>query len=507
MFFAGRGRGLIPGGGPSHNGRMTSPPPPPPPAPGPVAPADVLRWCALVAPELWFPSAAATAHGVPREALHEPLRLLRQAELVAVADWVAGRGQGYRLTAAGEKVARAGEAVPPTTDLVDPGPPPLSGLSRNDRELITREAFQNPRAAIVTPALILACLVWFAVGAAVAWRHGRPIIGYLRDGDSQVLLKIGAIYGPDLLRGEWWRLVASGFVHVGALHLLVNMFSLAVLGPVAEGLWGRKRFIVLYFLSGLASACGAALLNPDAVTAGASGSLWGLQSAVIVWLVRFREHLPPALFGEWMRRILFVTAVNVVLSLTPSVSWQSHLAGGLAGFAAGVFLDWARWGSGRRRYTAGTLGLMGMVVGMLGGLWAGSYSLGEWKAIRQRAAPPVARPAALDPVFVDAFDGVQPQRWMAILQAAVDAGRDPAAVAHARERCARLRRHAAELRARLAPEPSNERLRAYAGAVGELADRLDALLATPAPAKADWDEVAERAAKAATLWRDLAAPG
>ncbi len=384
------GVGLHFNGAPSHNGPMDLPAPPNP-APPPVAPADVLRWCAAAAPELWFPSAAVATHGVPRDAFHEPLRLLRLAELVAVADWVAGRGQGYRLTAAGEEAARAGSAVPldgPKPDPTPAGPAPLSGLSLNDRGLMTAEAFLNPRAAVISPALILLGLAWYAAGVVVARRLGVPALTYLRDGDARVLLGLGALRGQELLDGEWWRLLTAGFVHVGAVHLFVNLFSLGVLGPLAEGLWGRKRFVVLYLLSGLGAACVAVLVNPDAVTAAAAGSVWGTQAAVLLWLARFREYLPPALLGEWLRWMLLVAAVNAVVSLTPSVSWQGHAAGAVVGFAAAVLLDWARWGTGRVRYAAGVVGLVALTAGLLGGLWLGSESLGEWKALRLKATPP-----------------------------------------------------------------------------------------------------------------------
>lgn len=496
-----------------------NPPELPAPPPPHIPPADVLRWCAAAAPELWFPSAAAEAHGVARDALNEPLRVLRQSELVAVGDWVAGRGQGYRLTATGERIVRGGGPVPldgpvPADEPPDPNAfPPLSGLSLNDRALMTREAFLNPRAAIISPALILVCLVWFAWGLVVAWRIGVPGVAYLRDGESRVLIRLGAIYGPELLNGEWWRLVTAGFVHVGALHLLVNLFSLGVLGPVAEGLWGRKRFIVLYFLSGLGASCAAALVNPGSVTAGASGSLWGLQSAVIVWLIRFREHLPPALFMEWLRRMLLVTGVNVVVSLTPSVSWEGHFAGGVVGFAVGVFLDWSRWGVGRRRYAMGVLGIVTLTAGMLGGLWAGTYTVGEWKAVRQKAGTPAPKAGTLDPAFVAALEGVQPARWKPLLQSATvailsrDPGRVSVAASKAREQCAQLRRHVKEVGDRLTPDPTNDALRAYLAEVNGLAEKLEGLFADPKPpSKLQWDDLGARAAKADAAWPQQAAP-
>src|SRR5688572_18199844 len=81
----------------------STPAPPAPPDGAPTA-ADVLRWCAAAAPDLWFPSSFARQSGVPRDSLDEPLWLLRQAGLVHVADWVRGRGQGYAVTPAGQKL-------------------------------------------------------------------------------------------------------------------------------------------------------------------------------------------------------------------------------------------------------------------------------------------------------------------------------------------------------------------------------------------------------------------
>ena len=89
---------------------------------------------------------------------------------------------------------------------------------------------------------------------------------------ADVLHRIGAVNGWDLLAGEWWRLLTSGLVHVGGLHLAVNMFALESIGSVAEGLWGRWRFAGLYLLAGLGGACCAMALQPIPGMAGASGS-------------------------------------------------------------------------------------------------------------------------------------------------------------------------------------------------------------------------------------------
>ena len=77
---------------------------------------------------------------------------------------------------------------------------------------------------------------------------GLPIGKYLTDPQPATLVQIGAVHGEWLQRGEWWRLFSACFVHIGILHLLVNMFALAMMGPLgrhAPGhtapLWETRR--------------------------------------------------------------------------------------------------------------------------------------------------------------------------------------------------------------------------------------------------------------------------
>ena len=88
--------------------------------------------------------------------------------------------------------------------------------------------------------------------------------------------------GPAVADGECWRLVTAGFLHAGLLHLLFNMFALYVLGAVLEPAIGRLRFAPIYFVSLLAGSFGALLLEPDALTVGASGAIFGLMGAAVV---------------------------------------------------------------------------------------------------------------------------------------------------------------------------------------------------------------------------------
>ena len=338
---------------------------------------EVLRWCAASAPELWFPSSESRTHNVPRESLDAPLARLRQAGLIRIADWVRGRGQGYAITAEGVRSLEPPAEVAPETLVEQVIETPY------DRGELTREAFLAPRPAAVVPALLLLLTGGFVATFIVAWRMDAPLDSFLRTVEARVLSRVGAVTGPDLLRGEWWRLGTAGFVHVGLLHLVGNLFALALLGPVAEGLWGRWRFALLFLLTGLAATCTAAALNPTVLVAGATGSIWGVQIAVITWLIRYREHLPASSIAEWTRRLIMVLGVNVVISLTPGVCWESHVAGAVAGIVAALLLDWTRPGSRLRRKLLGYAGLALLAAGSFGGLLAVVHYHESWRPLRE----------------------------------------------------------------------------------------------------------------------------
>jgi membrane associated rhomboid family serine protease len=149
-------------------------------------------------------------------------------------------------------------------------------------------------------------------------------------GSSQVFRDL-ALWGPAIDLGhDYWRLVTAGFLHSGLLHIGFNMYILYWLGTMLEPSLGHVRFVALYFASLLAGSFGALLLNPNAVTVGASGAVFGLMGAAFV-LQRARG-IDPMQSG-----IGPVILFNLVLSFViPNISIGGHL-GGLVGGAAAAF--------------------------------------------------------------------------------------------------------------------------------------------------------------------------
>lgn len=141
----------------------------------------------------------------------------------------------------------------------------------------------------------------------------------------------GALFGPAVADGDYWRLVTSGFLHAGFFHLAVNMFSLYILGNLLEPAIGRLRFGIIYGVSLLAGAFGALLLEPNAFTVGASGAIFGLMGAAAVILWHRGVNLIESGLGIWI-------GINLLFTFTISgISIGGHI-GGLIGGVIAAFL-------------------------------------------------------------------------------------------------------------------------------------------------------------------------
>ena len=135
-------------------------------------------------------------------------------------------------------------------------------------------------------------------------------------------------YWPPLTAAEPWRMITSAFMHSPSsiLHILFNMFSLFIFGPIIENLVGRGRFVALYLLAAFGGSVGVLLLSPGSVVVGASGAIFGLLGAFFV--------IQRRLGGNSMQ-LLIVVGLNLVLGfIVPGVAWQAHLGGLVVG--AGV---------------------------------------------------------------------------------------------------------------------------------------------------------------------------
>jgi membrane associated rhomboid family serine protease len=339
----------------------------------------ILTWCHEAAPNPWYPSVFAQTSGIPRETLDPYLDELRLGGLVHLTDWVQGRGQGYALTPAGADLLQNPRSLERLRANGVPrlaAPPPLvrpqgeGALTSWDAGEKVRAALLHPSAPVVTACLALANVLVFLLGLVMAIRHQVPVEQYLGikgDPDFEILSSIGAVNARQILDGQWWRLLTSCFVHIGLLHIAVNMYALYIFGPIVERMYGPWRFLLLYLVAGFAGSCTGMLFQPGQFVgnvfrlitlAGASGAICGLLGAFAAWTMFNRRHLPPRLVASWTRNALINAVLIAIVSALPGVSWAGHLGGGVVGFLAGGLLNYNRIGVGWRRWLA----LVGVLV-------------------------------------------------------------------------------------------------------------------------------------------------
>lgn len=132
--------------------------------------------------------------------------------------------------------------------------------------------------------------------------------------------------------GQWHRIVTSGFLHFSIFHIAMNMLLLWQLGQLLEPMLDRARFTLLYFGSMFGGAAGALLLQPDGLTGGASGAVFGLMAATAV--AYQRRGINPMDTG-----IGALLVINLIITfLIPGISVGGHLGGALTGAGIGYVM-------------------------------------------------------------------------------------------------------------------------------------------------------------------------
>ena len=208
-------------------------------------------------------------------------------------------------------------------------------VQRFEKNLATRRrAVLAPESSLPTPAVSIIIALNVAMFLLELKLGGST--------NSATLHRLGALEPFAVLaRGEYWRLLAALFLHYGALHLLVNLYALYVLGPTLESSLGSLRFAACYLSAGIGSGAGVVALwrfgwTRADLLVGASGAVMGIVGAWAGLLLR-HHHLPMA-----RRRLITIGAIVLMQTAfdfyTPQISMAAHLCGLLTGLAAGLVL-------------------------------------------------------------------------------------------------------------------------------------------------------------------------
>lgn len=200
---------------------------------------------------------------------------------------------------------------------------------------------------VVTPSLVALNVLVYIVTAAQA--------GSAMDNQSSELFRQGVLW-PLAMSGadQWWRLLTSGFLHFGLIHIAMNMIALWILGRDLELLLGKVRYLGVYLIS-LFGGSVAVYLFDDAntATAGASGAIFGLMGALLVAVLKLKLN-PSAALG--------VIAINVIITFTiPGISMFGHLGGLALGALAMLAMVYAPK-QGKAAWQGGTLAVLALAL-------------------------------------------------------------------------------------------------------------------------------------------------
>ncbi len=166
----------------------------------------------------------------------------------------------------------------------------------------------------VTYIIITLCVIMFAITRG----------GY----DIQTLLRYGA--NLDLLTksGEYYRLFTSIFLHMGILHILCNMYALYIIGTQAEGFFGKWKYLLVYLISGICGGIMSLAFNPNTVSAGASGAIFGLFGALLYFANNYRGYIGSVIKSQIVPVIIFNLFLGFVIT---GVDIWAHIGGLIGG--------------------------------------------------------------------------------------------------------------------------------------------------------------------------------
>jgi len=185
--------------------------------------------------------------------------------------------------------------------------------------------------AFVTPTLIAINAIVFALMVV----KGVPIF----DPGADDLIRWGADFGPLTKHGEWWRTLTAVFVHVGLLHLFMNMVILGNIGIFTEQIFGNRGFTMLYLLAGLGGSLASLAWRPFTVSAGASGAIFGLYGGLLGLLLLRRQIIPQEVLRPLLRGALVFLGYNLIYGLARAeVDLAAHFGGLVTGFLVGCVL-------------------------------------------------------------------------------------------------------------------------------------------------------------------------
>jgi membrane associated rhomboid family serine protease len=186
---------------------------------------------------------------------------------------------------------------------------------------------------------------------------------------SAQLLKWGANWGPLSLTTQPWRILTSNYVHIGIIHIGFNMWCLLNLGALAQRIFDRWTYLLIYTATGVAGSIASLAWHPTVIGAGASGAIFGLAGALISALYLGKLPIPKEAIQSTMKSLLLFAAYNLFFGLSQGIDNAAHIGGLASGLVLGAFLSKHLTGSAESRQQWRNLAFVLSVVLLTTGMY------------------------------------------------------------------------------------------------------------------------------------------
>ena len=191
----------------------------------------------------------------------------------------------------------------------------------NEKKNKKMEKIFSSKKPIITYILMGLCIIMFVLSG----------FGY----NSGTLLLFGANYGQLVKMGEVYRLVTCMFLHAGIMHIFLNMYSLFIIGPRVEDFFGKWKYLLVYFISGISGSLLSIGFNSNVISVGASGAIFGLFGALVYFGYSYRGYI-----GAMVRsQIVPIVIYNLLMGFfIPGIDMWAHIGGLIGGLMSAYAL-------------------------------------------------------------------------------------------------------------------------------------------------------------------------
>ena len=198
--------------------------------------------------------------------------------------------------------------------------------NKNYEEGKKREELMKTKKPIITLSLIIINVIIFTL---------MYLLGNGSE-NTKTLINFGANYVALTKSGEYYRLLTSAFLHIGVIHLLLNMYSLYIIGTQIEYFYGKIKYSIIYLFSALMGSLFTIVLSSEnTVAAGASGAIFGLLGSMLYFGYHYRGYIGNAIIGQ----IIPVIILNLFIGFTtPGIGNAAHIGGLIGGYIISMAL-------------------------------------------------------------------------------------------------------------------------------------------------------------------------